>query len=323
MTTRGILRARIGAGFTIAACVAPALALENCLPGDTRPTPGRIDLTAEPSGAVLSGVTTADGWQIAFEKLFVVLGDATLVNASHDSCASAAYAGEGYARLLNTTVAAPQKVAEVHALGECRLEFELMWAFSTVLVGQDVSPEDKGLLLLMPAPTPDYRCGLIANDGGTLWPASVYVRGQASRGTATKRFAWAFPVLHTFHDCPRGGGGDAGDAGLASNFTLHGGDAIEVPIVVHVEELFRASSEDGAPLRFDPLAKADTDGDQTITLDELMKAPPPTTADAGEISALCEAGAPTYGQWIAGVLVPGMLRLGDSGPCSTGPDVVR
>lgn len=280
------------------ACAALALLLYGCLPGDTRPPPGSVFLTAEPSAAVQAGVATADGWQISFERLLVGIGDARLGN---DACTS--YANAGYERLFDLVAAqGPQKISEVFALGACGLQLRLRYPGVDALRGQGVSAQD---LAFMRVPDSDaYVTGR-----GT----SVFVRGQAARGAEVKRFAWAFRQGYTLHDCPVAGAGV--DAGLVTDITLHGNDARRIAVVIHGEELFRERASDDAPLRFDAIAGADTDGDQDITLDELAKVPgPPPEADAGLTSG-SDGGMLTLADLLYLTLVPRMVRVGGSDAC--------
>src|SRR6185503_16203455 len=106
------------------------------------------------------------------------------------------------------------------------LWFRLRSPSTDALLEQGVTPDD---LAFMRAREDDAH----VSDRGV----SVFVRGRASRGAVTKRFAWTFRQGYTLHDC---GGGE--DAGPASAFELRSGDAIRVEIVVHGEELFRASA---------------------------------------------------------------------------------
>ncbi|MEO5729896.1 MAG: hypothetical protein ABI134_24240, partial [Byssovorax sp.] len=138
---------------------------------------------------------------------------------------------------------------------------------------------------------------------------SVYVRGQATRDTTTKRFDWSFGAPYWLRGCVGAGG-----VGFASDVVLTSGAELPLPVIIHGEELFRESRSDESPLRFDALADADADGDQMITLEELAGAPDPSIeADAGVTSV--GGGAPSLEDLISWRLVPRMIHLRDSGPC--------
>ena len=125
------VRYALGAGLVAGGLVAP-VTMGACLPGDTRPTPGSILLTVQPSESVLSSFATDDGWQVTFEELLLVVGDVGLTDTTVGQagtdlgrCTSGPYAGFAYVRLLDLTVAGPQKVAQVFGLGDCTLTFQV------------------------------------------------------------------------------------------------------------------------------------------------------------------------------------------------------
>jgi hypothetical protein len=273
---------------TIRACVAVAsISLVHCLPDDTRPTPGSVLVTVAPSDDVTSGVTTADGWHIVFDKFLIGLGNVTFEDAS--SCndySKLLLVRSGYIRLFNLTVGGPQKLAISYGLGQCSVRFSMRPASSNAVLASGVSAAD---LALMQQST--------SENGFLEGTPAAYLEGHASRGVLTKSFAWTFlafrrdadgtailpTLLQTFRDC--GANGDTGTTSLVptSFVNLQGNQALSLPVTVHGEELFRGAWDDNAPFAFDPIANADADGDGTITLTELSQIPaPPLFADAGE-----------------------------------------
>lgn len=284
--------------LSIARGAAAALLLVGCLPGDTRPPPALIHFAVEPSAAVTEGVTTADGWHITFEKLLVGLGGAG-VDGREDLCNT--YQNGGYERLFDFTVPGKQKLSDVYGLGACDLRFRLRTPGSDALLGQGVTAQDLAFMRV--------------EDGDAVIPTgqkSVYVHGRATREAVTKTFEWSFRMAFRLHDCPSSGA--AGDMDLATKVDLHGGDVLSLSLKVHGEELFRERPRDESPLRFDAFAGADADGDQAITLDELLLAPgPEPEADAGLSAG--DGGPPSIGDVLYLVHLPRMVRLGDSGAC--------
>lgn len=292
------------------ATLAGAWLLSSCLPGDTRPIPARVLLTAEPSPEVLSGVTTADGWQITFERLFVGIGQVSL---DGDACNT--YANAFYSRLLDLGMPGKQKVAEVFGLGTCNLRLYLFPPYGAKL-GQGVSEDDRtfftsiehdaGVAVCNGEPGGDRDAGI------TLNGASVYVRGQASRGAAQKRFEWAFPLSYGFGQC-----GPSRDVEGDHSLTLRTGESPPFAIMMRAEELLRASPDDDAPLRFDALADADADGDQAVTLEELSNVALPMSSpsvDAG-VPPPCDGSEPTLRYLLEQVLLPRMVRVNTTGRC--------
>jgi hypothetical protein len=245
-----------GAGFgRWLACAAAARFLVGCLPGDARPTPATLNVTVQPSPEITDGVVTADGWHISFERFLVWFGGAAVYTQLDMGCTP--YSDSGYYRLFDFTVAGPQKVADVYALGEsCELSVSMSNFDSDGVPAEGVTASD---LAFMQAPRGDsygYVDGLGTYGFGAR--PTLYVRGRASRNNVTKRFEWSF--------------GDF--AGSSCTLALRGGDVLPFNIVFHGEEIFRGGLEREAALRFDALANADTDADQTITLQELVDAPP-------------------------------------------------
>ncbi len=289
--------------ISTARITAAALLLAACLPGDTRPPPAVIHLTVEPSLAVTEGVTTVDGWHISFERLLVGIGDAKLgalgsgVGEINDSVCTS-YANANYERLFDVTVGGRQALSDIYGLGTCGVSFNVIvpWGRDPPL-GAGVSAQD---LAFMRDST--------HNTAETNRARSIYVRGQATRDTTTKRFEWSFQPWSVVRGCV-----NAGEPGFASDVVLTSGAVLELPVVVHGEELFRERPSEDSPLRFDALAAADADGDHMITLEELGGVGPLTEVDAGVTSA--DGGAPSIADLLYRGLVPRMMRLRDSGPC--------
>ncbi len=290
--------------ISMARITAAALLLAACLPGDTRPPPAVIHLTVEPSSAVTEGVTTVDGWHISFERLLVGIGDANLGALGDgvgqiDTSVCTSYANANYERLFDVTVGGRQTLSDIYGLGTCGVSFSITvpWWRDTPL-GAGVSVED---LAFMRDST--------HNTVETNRARSMYVRGQATRDTTTKRFEWSFPQWTVFRGCV-----NADEMGFASDVVLTSGAVLDLPVVVHGEELFRERPSNDSPLRFDSLAAADADGDQMITQEELgLVVVPLTEVDAGVTSA--DGGAPSIADLLSRGLVPRMMRLRDSGPC--------
>jgi hypothetical protein len=280
-----------------------AFFLARCLPGDTRPPPAVVHFTVEPSPAVTEGVTTVDGWHISFERLLIGVGGARLGARGEgigniDPSECTAYANANYERLFDLTVSGRQTLSDVYGLGTCGVGFALKVPWGDTPLGEGVSAQDLA-----------FMRDSSHHTAATNHPRSVYVRGQATRDTTTKRFEWSFEAILLLIGCV-----NPGDAGYASDLALTSGAELPLPVVVRGEELFREDVADDEPLRFDALAAADTDGDQVITREELaVAAGPPPDMDGGFRSA--DGGAPSLEDLISRRLVLRMMRLGDSGPC--------
>ena len=294
--------------IVLLALAAPTLA--GCLPGDTRPEPAAVDVTAEPSAAQADGFDAVDGWHVAFDRVLAGVGHVQLEGGA---CTS--YANARYDRLLDLTGAGRQKVSQVFALGSCDLRFRSAAPGELVLLGAGVTADD---------------LALVRSEGGDAFvpsgPIVSWFVGHASRQGVEVRFSWAFRQVFDIHDCLA-----PGDAGQALALELGGGATVAAPLVLHGEKLFRDDPEDdAAPLRFQAYASADADGDGAVTLGELAKVYPPDAheldaglLDASPVPPASDAGAgggsgghrETLAERLYQRLAPGTWRLGDSPWC--------
>ncbi len=248
------MRARSALYLTLAASAAA------CLPGDGRPEPGRVYVTAEPSEGTRAGFVTSDGWAVTFERFLTALGDTDLESpGGRDDDACTAYSEARYEWLFDFTVAGREKVGVVHGLGSCLVELRLRGPSDDAVLGAGATGEDADAMRprASDAYADDERVTLVA-------------RGTAALGGVTKRFDWRFRRSYEVGACPTSAGGRA-----ANVLDLEGGDDEELRMIVRGEELFRRGPSDAAPLEFGLLAAADTDADGAVTLDELALAPAP------------------------------------------------
>lgn len=223
-----------------------------CLPADTRPTPAEVQFTLKTAPATLDGVTTADGWQLRFERVLLAVGN---VGFGGEACSD--YAGSGYTRVMNGLAAGSQKIGLAYALGDCKFSYRVRVPDADSLLGDGISETDKNVLRIQ-ASDP------FVDDSGV----SLLVRGSAEKGSVRKTFDWSFRSRLAFDECALDGS--------TVKLTEDGQRTIELG--VHAESLFLDAIElEGATLRFEPFAAAD-DGDGVLTLDELAKR---TIADAG------------------------------------------
>jgi hypothetical protein len=298
---RGRLVGQLGALFAM------GLAGTGCLPGDERPAPGSIFVTAEPSGATAGGFTTADGWTVQFYRFVTALGDVRLHGESGEggpdfsggSCTE--YAETHYDWLFDFTVAEREKVGLVFGLGTCSVEWSFRPPSSDSVLGPGATQED---IVRM------------RTEGADLWimepeRVAVVVQGQAERGGVIKRFDWAFRTWYEVDECPGVSGED-----MASVVELRGGDERTLRIEVRGEELFRLAPLDDAPLQFDGFAEADSDGNGFIFMEELGHVhalpgsiPPGVEPPFGTDTRL--------GDVVYGFLLPRITRLVGSGECHT------
>jgi hypothetical protein len=293
------------ASFKCRTAILTGLLLASCLPKDTRPVPGSIDVTVTADPWLLGGhssLSTADGWTLSYDRFLVSL------NAQlGDDSTCAMYYNDGYRRILDLSVAGPQKLNQLFALGHCDIGYRVasgpLYPPPFLPLGRGVTAAD--VALMQTGGTDPY---IVAREGQPPPRPGValYAKGRATKDGVTKTFAWAFRRGVSYRNCaaPRAGvdGGIArdsspGDAAPgapriteAGFYLLDGGgptgprgvdllagEVLTIDIRMHGESLFLDSTNlAAATLRFDALAAADNqygDGDGEITLEELGRTP--------------------------------------------------
>ena len=267
-----------------------------CLPDDTRPTPGSVQVNVEGSDALLEPIETSDGWTITVERLLVGLGTVELHGAG-----CTIYDQAHYSRLFDFAVPLPppHKLALVYGLGDCMLEFRMRAPHANAVLGPGVRQADIDAM----------RIELYTDYSEEPQRASVWIQGRALREGAEKQFEWEFRRRYNFKECPTGPDGQAG-----SELPIAGGDALEHTVVVHGAELFRVGTADDAPLEFEPFALADADGDGDITLEELAETSAPSVLPAAEGAA--DLHGMTLADHLYDNLVPQMVGLAGAGECN-------
>lgn len=274
-----------------------------CLPGDIRPEPGRVYVTAEASSATTEGFSTDDGWTIRFDKLLVGLGN---VDLEGDACND--YSSGGYDRLYNFTLPGAQKLGDVYGLAGCEIQFRLRSPSSDSILQNGVTAADREFMRFVNVLEP------LPMDGPPPRTA-VYARGMATRNAEKKRFDWKFVARYTLTDCA-----NVVDGKKNTFFQLKAGDDFRPVIQFHGEDLFREGIAADAARRFDLLAAADMNADGDITLEELVSVPAPVleemdggVADAG--SADGGAAIPLgWSGFMTTELLPRMVHF-DGNPC--------
>ncbi len=283
---------------SIVALAAAASAVA-CLPKDTRPSPASVFVTTSSDDAVKQGFDTDDGWHINFSRFVVSIGRS---NLDGDPCNP--YSDSGYMRVLDLQQPEPQKVSLIYGLGQCDFGFRVANPQSDSLLGPGVSPADE--LYMQTAGNDNYTAARGFTGTRASTGVNAIINGVATGPDGRKTFSWSFRQNLEYTKCFV-----ETDAGINEGLNLKGSDSDPVNILVRGETLFQTDvTLTGAPLRFGPMALADSqygNNDGAVSIDELGLVP---------INVVPAAGTP--GQPDAGV--NNGSTSGDAGQLGGGSD---
>jgi hypothetical protein len=252
-----------------------------------------------------------------------------------DSCT--VYGEADYDRVLDLGSGPAQHLGVLHGLGQCDLRFRLGPPSIDALLGAGVSDADKTRMEI-PAPDPYVTANGRSPNGSGI---ALDVAATASRAGVTKHLHLLYRRRIRYQRCtPDAPPPDASAAELNETAAFSdAGDAVDLPgpadvvfdLVLEPEAILRDDPNPSAGvLRFDPFAAADTDGDGTVTLDELRAVPIETVRDGGpgpfeagtyeiDDAGLIRRGRPvvvaTLGDYVYELLVPTILRFRGAGWC--------
>lgn len=265
-----------------------------CLPGDTRPVPASVLVSASPTEAMSQGFDTLDGYHVIFDWFLMALGN---VDLEDDDAACNRYAGAGYDRLFDFRQVTEEKVGTVWGLGACGLRFRMRAPSFDSLVETGATEVDVAAMRIKGSDrfTTDQRTVLI-------------VKGRAWNDGPVQYFQWAFRQGFEVTRCA------STDADLGSALNLESGAAHTRVIEVRPEELFRAAPDDTAPLLFAPFAEADQNADRQITLEEMSQVQVPYFS-IGDPNQGGDDGTTSLDELVYVHQLPRITRLRGAGPC--------
>ncbi|HEU4534996.1 MAG TPA: hypothetical protein VFS00_12805 [Polyangiaceae bacterium] len=221
----------------------------------------------------------ADGWTITYDKFLIVLGNVKVAAAS----------GEVGGQMSGLTL------FNMKAPGDKAVASFDVAARTWDEVSYQIGPYDASAAL-GPGATDADRAFFSAPN------ASVYVAGSAAKGGVTKTFKWLFTKPTAFERCE----GEK-DTRFVVGAVVTSGATDEIQLTIHGDHLFYDDLQSpDALLRFDPLAAADANGDNEVTLDELraVKLADLTvgtygtgSADINDLGAFVEALSQTVGHF--------------------------
>lgn len=231
MRPRWIRRGRLALGMS--------LTCAGCLPDDVRPQASRVTLSIQGGPDVTASFTTADGWEIAIERLLVSFGQVELFG---EACAQ--YSSGAYLRLLDLSRPEAQLVATQYGLGDCGVSFGVLRPGPELVLGAGITELERAEM----------------RGRGLEDAVALHVEGTATSAASTLRFDWPLRDGWLWGPCEL--------------VTLDGTASYDLGLAVRPEALFATQmGRPGSELRFGPYAAADLDGDGVIVPAELAGAP--------------------------------------------------
>jgi hypothetical protein len=318
-------RMRIGWALASVCRAFPLVALVHCVPRDTTPERGAIEMTVTGSEGVLSGIPATsfeDGWSITFDHSLVFIGVVSGSWSYSNGDASVSFDDECHF---------PYEETGPHLLNIQRPWNALLRA---------VEPKRCNILFNWHTPYKDEIIGPSSfGSGVTLGPgvtqedfdmlktryASAHIGILAQRGAVTKRVAATFRLFDTtslgvVYSCAEGS-----DGGGLGGVVVPSGDKVEARIVLNGEQLFRTQLAVGAgALRFDAWARADDDSrwgnhDGIITSEELSAVPLASIEPADGTYVDARYGAKSLGAFIT-IQSRFLWQFGNHGLCARLPE---
>nr|AYM54161.1 hypothetical protein [Sorangium cellulosum] len=239
--------------------IAALPALGACLPSETRPEPGEVVYTLSGAADLLGGVQSSDGWRIEFSR--VLLAAQGVSTRESSGCDVSAIANTP--TLVDVRVPGEHEVNRALATGECGFAYHI-----GPLAPRELHDDSEVEEWLGPGVT-DADLALLES-----LTSGLYVEGKATKAAVTKVFRWSFVA----HDFCHPGFDEGADEGSGVTFRVGSGETERVDLAIRGDHLFFDRMEEGAEVRFDPIAGADTDpaygnADGEVTWEELVRVP--------------------------------------------------
>ena len=179
-----------------------------------------------------------DGWSIKFTKFLVVMRDIAIV----DSAGTVASQQPG-AKAFDLTKKGP---VEVYAAAAPAKAYDVVrYAIAPDGNAEATNISEADLALLKSR------------------TASVIVVGTATKAAVTKTIEWSFTNNTLYDNCEKA-------EGMGKGVVLTPGKEVTVQLTVHGDHFFYDQLSGDAKLRFDPIANADINNDNKVTLDEVQ-----------------------------------------------------
>ncbi|MEI8254240.1 MAG: hypothetical protein WCJ30_01060, partial [Deltaproteobacteria bacterium] len=219
---------------------------------------GSLEVRVHAEESITGGLPAAppaggfeDGWSLVYERYLIDVGHVRIASSRGDAVAVPAAFSEGD-RVFDLTSTAGHSMfllSDTPALRYDRVSYRTVPASAATTFEDTVSSADRTAML-----------------GASTWITAV-----ATRGAERVRIDWRFTEAYEYHDCE----GPPDRPGLGA--VVSPGARTTLNLTIHGDHWFWQSlGVDGSPVRFDPIAHADTslppyrgNGDGETSRDEL------------------------------------------------------
>lgn len=178
-----------------------------------------------------------DGWSVKFTKFLVVIRDIAIVDAT-----GTVGSQQPGAKAFDLTKKGPVDVYS--AAAPAKAYDVVRYAIAPDGNAEAINIAEADLALLKSR------------------TASVIVIGTGTKAGVTKTIEWSFTNNTLYDNCEKANG-------MGKGVVLTPGKEISVQLTVHGDHFFYDQLSGDAKLRFDPIANADTNADNKVTLDEI------------------------------------------------------
>lgn len=202
----------------------------SCLPADTRPEPGRVNVTAKLPDDLQNDkleFVSDDGWTITMNEFLVSIGNVKLVGKG---CSP--YSEANYQRILDMRQPGFQKIAEVWGLNDCGIDYVVKIPEPDSVLGTGVTEAERSFMVDGFSMQP-YAAGATMSKG-----TGLIVRGTAQKDSIKVTFDWNFSMAVYFFGCQRRFDNGVYEGPLQG---LNGGATVDVSITIDPRNLFRTS----------------------------------------------------------------------------------
>lgn len=235
----------------------------SCIPEDDRPEPAKVlvevdlppELRAAQTAPNAISFQTEDGWTVTLDRLLVSMGELEVVVDAN--CAG--YSDAWYFRLLALTQPGAQRLGQLWALDDCRLDYSAAIPDQDAVLGAGVSEQDRDFMRTAIVPVSSEKGPTHAQG------MALQIRGGAVKDQVSVKFDWGFSDRLDWTECQR-----VVDGEVEPRVHLASGETRVLDIAIDPRNLFQTKATQ--------LMQHIADADQTqgnangsVALDELSR----------------------------------------------------